>query len=326
MARFADVTETASWMGLEGRPALAARTERRRGRPPRLTAVVPLYRSERHVEACIESLLSYMPADCDVIAVDDGSPDASGRIAREVLAGEPRGLVVALSGNTGYPHATNVGARYARGRNEDRRRKTEQNHGMAFFGLRSSIFVPAFCLLLFNADAVATPGFLGPMLEAMESDPAVAVVGNRHLAPDGSVQSEGSEFSREAGSYVHVGRDVADPIAGEGVKPRDMVTFACALVRANVWRELGGLDEQYVRAYFEDADFCMRVRAIGLRVLYTPRSTIVHVGGHSGGCTTREFRANGRLFARRWVETGLVDRFREERMAALPNHQDTRTP
>ncbi len=227
---------------------------------------------------------------------------ASAHAAR-VLADFERGLVVRLSRNTGYAHANNVGAGLARGKH----------------------------LLLFNADAYARrpcspdsqsgaltrpaqrEGFLEPMLRLLEENPDVAIVGNRHVTPGGVLDSEGSEFSWRAKTYQHVGRDIADPVQGDGVKERDMVTFACALVRRACWDELGGLDERYARAYFEDSDFCMRVRSRGWRVLYTPESEIVHVGRHSRAGNGSHYRANARLFHRRWVHTGIVDRFRRER-------------
>jgi hypothetical protein len=102
-------------------------------------------------------------------------------------------------------------------------------------------------------------------------------------------------------------------LGGAVAVERDVVTFACALVRRSAWDALGGLDERYRRAYFEDADFCLRARARGLRVLYTPESEILHWGRHSRAGRGPGYRENERLFRKRWVETGLVDRFRRER-------------
>jgi len=284
---FSAVEERFCWNGRwGGREVLKARAGHFVETPaPDISAVVPLYRSERFVKSCILSLRESLPAGSEIVVVDDASPDGAGERAARLLGEDARGLLVRLSRNTGFAHATNVGARLARGRH----------------------------LLLFNADAVAQPGFVEPMLRLMESRGEAAVVGNRHVRPGGLVDSEGSEFDWRAGTYQHVGRDVADPVPGDGVKERDMVTFACALIRAEAWRELGGLDERYRRAYYEDSDFCMRARSHGWRVLYTPDSGIVHVGNHSHAGNGREYRENGRLFRRRWVRTGLVDRFRRER-------------
>ncbi|MHC5056723.1 MAG: glycosyltransferase [Planctomycetota bacterium] len=336
---FSDVEMSFAWRGCEGRAELLKERSAERvgngrdGRaPPAVSAVVPLFKSERYVERCLRSLLAHLPADSEVIAVDDGSPDRSGELARRVLSRDPRGLVVTLSRNTGFAHATNVGAALARGEH----------------------------LLLMNADAFAREGFIAPMLREMERDAQVAIVGNRHVTPAGRVDSEGSEFSWSARTFQHVGRDIADPVvasrasnkdahdgqdgltaasttSNRGGKdkltkgrsasrpscpsllnvvpgvPRDMVTFACALVRGTAWRELGGLDERYAKAYFEDSDLCMRARSRGWRVAYVPDSEVVHVGRHSRAGGGAHYAANRELFERRWVRTGLVDRFARER-------------
>ncbi len=261
---------------------------------PEVSAIVPLFKSARYVRTCLTTLVQSLPQGSEIIAVDDASPDRSGRIAREVLAEMETGLLVTLSRNTGFAHATNVGARLSRGKH----------------------------LLFFNADAVARPGFVEPMLHLMDEQPDVAIVGNRHVKPGGAVDSEGSEFCWHKRMYRHVGRDVPDPVVGakDQVKERDMVTFACALVRRSCWDELSGLDERYVRAYFEDADLCMRARSRRWRVFYTRESEIIHVGRHARAGSHPHYRRNARLFAKRWVRTGLVDRFRRER--GLGAHDD----
>jgi len=295
---FSDVTETFGWSGRVGGHELLAEfiAARRRRTRPVVSAIIPLFKSDRYAERCLRSLLELLPPEGEVVAVDDGSPDKSGEIARRVLASDPRSLVVTLSGNTGFAHATNTGARLARGRH----------------------------LLLMNADAFARPGFLAPMLREMDRDPRVAIVGNRHVTPEGHVDSEGSEFSWGARTFQHVGRDLPDPVAATdgdgGAKERDMVTFACALVRASAWRELSGLDERYARAYFEDSDLCMRARLAGWRVFYAPESTVVHVGRHARAGGGAHYEANRKLFVHRWVKTGLVDRFARER--GLMMHAD----
>jgi len=288
---FSDVTETFGWSGREGGPELLVEfiAARRRRTRPVVSAIVPLFKSARYTARCMRSLLKHLPPESEVITVDDGSPDSSGEIARRVLASDPRGLVVTLSRNTGFAHATNTGAHLARGRH----------------------------LLLMNADAFALAGFTAPMVREMERDPRVAIVGNRHVTPDGRIDSEGSEFSWVARTFQHVGRDLPDPVSATvgdgGAKERDMVTFACALVRASAWRELSGLDERYARAYFEDSDLCMRARLASWRVVYTPGSEVVHVGRHSRAGGGRHYEANRELFVHRWVKTGLVDRFARER-------------
>ncbi len=54
---------------------------------------------------------------------------------------------------------------------------------------------------------------------------------------------------------------------------------ACLMVRASLFDALGGLDERFSPAWFEDVDFCRRIHAAGFRIRYEPRATFVHHGG-----------------------------------------------
>ena len=53
------------------------------------------------------------------------------------------------------------------------------------------------------------------------------------------------------------------------------------MVRRAVWQELGGLDERFSPLWFEDVDFCRRIRERGLRLYYIPEAVAKHTGGHS---------------------------------------------
>jgi GT2 family glycosyltransferase len=56
---------------------------------------------------------------------------------------------------------------------------------------------------------------------------------------------------------------------------------AFLMFRRTVWEELGGFDERFYPLWFEDVDFCKRLRDHGYRVYYEPRAVAVHRGGHS---------------------------------------------
>ena len=60
------------------------------------------------------------------------------------------------------------------------------------------------------------------------------------------------------------------------------VTGACCLIRRSAWEAIGGFDEDYAIAY-NDVDFCLRLRAHGYRVLYTPHVTLIHDESSSRG-------------------------------------------
>jgi GT2 family glycosyltransferase len=53
------------------------------------------------------------------------------------------------------------------------------------------------------------------------------------------------------------------------------------MIRKAVWQELGGMDELFFPLWFEDVDFCRRIRVRGYRLFYVPQAVVIHTGGHS---------------------------------------------
>ena len=87
---------------------------RRRGPGPLLGIVVPVYDVADYLPACLDSILAQTHAHLDVVVVDDGSPDASGDLAEEYAARDPRVRVVHID-NRGLGAARNEGLRHVRG-------------------------------------------------------------------------------------------------------------------------------------------------------------------------------------------------------------------
>ncbi|HEY8473032.1 MAG TPA: glycosyltransferase [Natronosporangium sp.] len=85
-------------------------------RRPLLSVVVPVYRVERYLPTCLDSILADPTTAIEVLAVDDASPDRSGEIADEYAARDPRVRVVHLPANGGLGPARNAGLDRATGR------------------------------------------------------------------------------------------------------------------------------------------------------------------------------------------------------------------
>lgn len=85
-----------------------------RRREPLISVVVPAYDVAAYLPACLDSLLAQTHTNLEVVVVDDGSPDASGAIAEEYAARDPRVRVVHTE-NGGLGAARNEGLRHASG-------------------------------------------------------------------------------------------------------------------------------------------------------------------------------------------------------------------
>ena len=62
------------------------------------------------------------------------------------------------------------------------------------------------------------------------------------------------------------------------------------MFRRSAWQQLGGFDESFWPVWFEDVDFCARLRSAGFSVRYEPAARAIHQGGHSVGTIPLEIR------------------------------------
>lgn len=162
----------------------------------------------------------------------------------------------------------------------------DKNHGFSGGYNRAMEQVDTRYMLLLNSDIEVTEGWLEPMLELMEKDEKVGACTPRFLdfkhksyfeyagAAGGFIDRFGYPFCRgrifdsleeEKGQY----NDDTDIFWGSG---------ACLMVRSDLYRELGGLDEQFF-AHMEEIDLCWRVQRMGYRIRYVSGSVVYHVGG-----------------------------------------------
>lgn len=128
-------------------------------------------------------------------------------------------------------------------------------------------------LFLNNDTRVDAPEWLEAMVEHGQR-PEVGVTGARLLYPDGRPQHEGIVVGLRGGVAHNVDFGGVDGL-GETIRNCSAVTFACALVRPEVFRELGGL-EPGLSVAFNDVDFCLRAREKGYEVVYTPHARLIH--------------------------------------------------
>jgi GT2 family glycosyltransferase len=149
------------------------------------------------------------------------------------------------------------------------------------------------------ADGNMSRGWDATILAAFE-DSSVGIVAPRLLFPDGKIQSAGGEFDNRLQPH-HRCLGYSDLTNWEVNTPQSVswATGAFLAIRREVFQQIGGFDEAYAGGYFEDVELCLRVRELGLKVWYEPRTSLVHKVGTSGG--NPNFMRNASLFRERWV-------------------------
>jgi GT2 family glycosyltransferase len=197
----------------------------------------------------------------EAIVVDSASSDGTPEMVREQF---PWVRLEACPDNVGFPRGNNIGLGLARGQ----------------------------YILLLNPDTVVVGDALQTLVAYLQANEGVGVVGPQLLNGDGSVQSSRRRFPTVALGFLE--STWLEPYAPASMLRRyyvldrpddqvlevDWVTGAALMTRREVVEEVGGLDEAYFM-YFEEPDFCRRVKRAGWRVVYVPQAQVVHYVGKS---------------------------------------------
>ncbi len=160
-------------------------------------------------------------------------------------------------------------------------------------------------LVLLNNDTIVVDNWLDEILAPFERFTGVGLVGSKLLNADGTLQEAGGIIWRD-GTGWNFGRG-QDPTLPEFsyLKEVDYASGAAIALPRRVWDAVGGFDERYTPAYFDDSDLAFALRARGLRVLYSPGAQVIHHEGISNGTDIetgiKAYQAeNRRKFVEKW--------------------------
>jgi len=138
---------------------------------------------------------------------------------------------------------------------------------------------PPTYVMLLNDDIVVEPGWLPPLVAALDGDDGVGAVQPKLLLDAGTVNSVGVAFDRYgAGADIGYGEDDGPAFS----RPATIRAFTggAVLLRAAFLRDLGGFDERYF-LYYEDVDLALRGAERGWRYRCIPASAVRHAQGSS---------------------------------------------
>lgn len=238
---------------------------------PLVSIVIPTFNKAEYLYQCLESLLANTDVPFEVIVVDDGSQD----VTPELLDRLKNVTCVRNEENLEFIRTCNRGIGLARGR----------------------------YIVFLNNDVTVTPRWLSTLVDTMERDPQYGAVYGKLVRPEGTLQEAGSVVWRD-GSALGYGRD-DDPSKPEYsyLREVDYGSAACLLVRADLVHELGGFDERYLPAYYEDTDLCFGIRRLGHRVVFQPEVSVFHCefGSRSRRRAEALCEANQPKFAEKWA-------------------------
>ena len=163
-------------------------------------------------------------------------------------------------------------------------------------------------ILFLNNDTILLPGWLEPLLDTLDDDPLLAAVQPKLLYPDGRLNDAGGLVFKGGEPWIY-GKGSAEPDAPQFSCRRapDYASGACLLVRRCAFTEVGGFDDRYAPAYYEDTDLSFAFRAAGWKVLFEPASKVIHLEGGTAGTDLgrgiKQYQVrNAEKFAAKWAE------------------------
>jgi GT2 family glycosyltransferase len=255
--------------GAPARPGLA--------RP--VTIVMVTWNGLAHTRRCLDWLMPTIRAlPVEVVAVDNGSTDGTPDFLRHIP-----GIRCLL-------HASNCG--FAAG----------ANAGIGAADPDSDI------VLLNNDVVLADPDWLPKLAAVAYGRPGAGVVSARLHYPDGRLQDAGSSILYHPIILRRFG--MSEPDAGQygSTRPVPAVSFACVYIRREVIERIGVLDAERYFCYYEDIDYCLRVREAGFSVWCAGEVRVAHVEHGSSGTAAYDLSLRSdREFASRWDDGRRVD-------------------
>lgn len=176
--------------------------------------------------------------------IDNDSTDDSVSLARKLF---PWVRIFPQRKNLGFAKAVNLGIKKAKGK----------------------------YLLITNNDVVFQKNYLSRLVEYLEKNPGVGIVGGKvyYKKPKNKIIFPGAKFD----FYTGLLRTNKNP---NKISETDWVPGCNMLVKKEVFQKIGGFDEGFF-FYFEDLDLCLRAKRAGYKVIYHPRAILWHGEGAS---------------------------------------------
>ena len=265
----------------------------------KLVIIILNYKTPELVVDCLNSLENQIEPGIEVVIVDNDSNDGSA----ERISGQ---ITLNNWGSWSRVLCSPVNGGFAAGNN---------------FALKT---INADAYILLNSDTIVLPGAISELLRAMEENPKAGLIGPAMDGQDGKLDTSTFRFIRPITEFIRSAQtgpitkllhryDIPFP-SNESVTEPEWIGFACVLIRREVIEQVGFLDEGFFM-YYEDVDFCHRVRKAGWTILYWPQAKIIHLLGGSSKITSKDtilkrapryyYEARSRYFAKHYGKIGL---------------------
>lgn len=242
---------------------------------PKVAIVLLNYNGHDDTIRCIDSLKKLDYSNYDIIVVDNGSTDGSEKYLRTI-----EGTHLQQTGrNLGYAGGNNIGIKYAL--------KLSPNY-----------------ILVLNNDTVVERSLLVDLVHSAGELPALGVCGCKILDGKGNIWFGGGRLIESIGTT----KTFFDERLNE-VTEVSFVTGCMLFIKREIFEEVGFFDDRYFM-YFEDAQFCYRVRKHGFKCYYIPSIKITHMieDGRNTELSAYFTLRNRQIFIKEDLNNSLIPR------------------
>lgn len=249
---------------------------------PLVSIVIPVYNQFEYTYNCLASIKEQSgEVSYEILIADDCSTDLTQNIKKLV-----KGIkVIRNKENLRFLRNCNHAAQKAKGK----------------------------YILFLNNDTQVQKDWLQPLIDLM-NDPKVGMVGSKLVYADGWLQEAGGIVWDDASAWNFGNRKNPDDPEYNYVKEVDYISGAAIMIRASLWKEIGGFDDNFAPAYYEDTDLAFEVRKNGYKVMYQPLSVVVHFEGISNGTDVTSGQKayqveNQKKFYQKWKDVLATENF-----------------
>ncbi|MBE6960041.1 MAG: glycosyltransferase [Ruminococcaceae bacterium] len=243
---------------------------------PKVSIVIPVYNQFEYTYHCVCSIIRNSgDISYEIIIANDCSTDLTTKI-EEILPGV---TCVTNAENLRFLRNCNHAAQYAKGQ----------------------------YILFLNNDTQVQPDWLEPLVTLIESADDIGMVGSKLIYPDGLLQEAGGILWKDGSAWNFGNRQNPALPQFNYVKQVDYISGAAIMLSRVLWEQIGGFDDAFAPAYCEDSDLAFTVRKLGYRVMYQPKSVVVHFEGVSNGTDTssgqKQYQViNAKKFREKWAQ------------------------
>lgn len=200
---------------------------------PLVSVIVLTYNNLEFTRACLKSLElhSHYP-NWELVLVDNASSDDTPEFLRAYAQDRSWVKLILNDENTGFAAGNNLGLQAAEGE----------------------------YLVVLNNDTYVTDGWILDLIRHLKRNPGIGLIGpvTNNIGNESKIDIHYADMQEmAAAAFEYTSRHPRE------VLETRVIAFFCAAMRRSVYEEIGGLDEAFGRGFFEDDDYCNRVRAAG---------------------------------------------------------------